>query len=88
MAALHAGAGQPDGEALGVVIAAVGAFLEGGHAAELGDEDDERVLQQAALLQVAQQRGAGLVEDGARGRDTASAMVLWPSQLPTPSPMA
>jgi hypothetical protein len=62
-AGLHAGTGHPAGEAVGIVIAALRAFLEEGHAAELGAPDDERVLQQAALFQVADQSGGGLVED-------------------------
>ena len=53
-AGLHAGAGEPDGEAAAVMVAAgVGvaerALAEDG-AAEFGDEDDERVFEQAALL--------------------------------------
>ena len=52
-AALHAGAGQPDGEALRVVVAAARALLERRHPAELGHPDDQRVVEQAALLQVA-----------------------------------
>ena len=62
-AGLHAGAGQPAGEAVGIVVAALGALLEHRHAAELGAPDDERVLEQAALLEVADQRGGGLIED-------------------------
>jgi hypothetical protein len=62
-AGLHAGTGHPAGEAVGIVIAAFGAFLEEGHAAELGAPDDEGVVEQAALFQVADQRGGGLVED-------------------------
>ena len=49
-AAFHAGAGEPSGEAVGVVVAAVRAGLEHRHAAELGGEDDQRVLEQAALF--------------------------------------
>ena len=40
-------------EALRVVVAAARALLERRHPAELGHPDDERVVQQAALLQVA-----------------------------------
>lgn len=47
-APLHARSGEPRGEAFRIVIATVGTFLEGGHAAELGDEHDDCVLQQAA----------------------------------------
>jgi hypothetical protein len=45
---LHAGAGHPAGEAVGIVIPAFGAFLEEGHAAKLGAPDDERVVEQTA----------------------------------------
>ena len=62
--AFHAGARQPDGEALRVVVAAVGPALEGGHATEFGDEGDERVLEQPAALEVLEQCGGGLVQDG------------------------
>ena len=47
-------------EAAVVVVAAVGA-LGGGGAAELAAPDDQRVLQQAALAQVGEQAGDGLV---------------------------
>ena len=62
-AGLHACASHPCGEACGVVIAATGTFLKGGHAAELGAPHDERVLQQAALFEIAQKSGGGLVHD-------------------------
>ena len=61
---LDAGSGEPGGEAGGIVIAAAGAFLKGGHAAELGAPDDERVLEQAALFEISEQGGGGLIEDG------------------------
>src|SRR5690606_16439316 len=56
-ARLHAAAGEPDGEAVGVVVAAGALLLRGGGAAELAAPPDERVLQQAAALQVGQQAG-------------------------------
>src|SRR5262249_20663244 len=40
-------------------------------AAELGGEDDERVLEQPALLQVLDQRGGGLVDVAALVRELA-----------------
>jgi hypothetical protein len=40
-----AGAGQPAREAVGVVIASFGPFLEEGHAAEFGAPDDEGLIQ-------------------------------------------
>ena len=64
MAALDAGAGEPGGKAFGVVVAAAGAFLESRHAAELSAPHDQRVLEQTALFEVAQQGGGGLVEHG------------------------
>ena len=47
-AGLHACAGHPAGEAVGIVVAAFGAFLEEGHAAEFGAPDDEGVFEEAA----------------------------------------
>src|SRR5205823_4083703 len=65
-AAADAAAGQPHGEAVGVVFAAVAAL---GHrrAADLCPRNDERALQQAARFQILQQTrnrpvdGAGVV---------------------------
>ena len=54
-AAFDAAAGQPGAEALGMVIAA-GAF-GAGRAAEFGAADDERLVQQSALLEVLEQAG-------------------------------
>ncbi len=65
-AALDAAAGEPGGEAVGVVVAA-GAALGHGHAAELAAPDDERALEQAAALQVGEQGGDGFVGFGAHG---------------------
>src|ERR1043166_7544724 len=50
-AALDAAAGQPARETVDVVIAA-GAALRSRRAAELGGEDDNRIVEQAAALQV------------------------------------
>ena len=86
-AALHARAGQPDGEALRVVVAAAGALLERRHAAELGDPDDQRVVEQAALFQVVSSAAAGWSRIGP-WMSYCSLSVLCPSQLPTPSPIA
>ena len=58
---LDAAAGQPHREGIRVMVAAVGAPLHHRRAAEFAAPDDERVVQQAALLQVLDQRGAGLV---------------------------
>ena len=56
-AGLDAAAGQPDGEAVGVVVAAGAVLLGVGGAAELAAPPDERVLEQAAPLQVGEQAG-------------------------------
>ena len=56
LAALDSAAGEPDGEAVGVVVAAVLALGAGGPA-ELAAPDDQRLVEQAALLQVGQQTG-------------------------------
>jgi hypothetical protein len=50
---LDAAAGHPDREAVVMMIAAVGA-LGTGRPAELGRPDHDRVVEQAALLQVGQ----------------------------------
>ena len=60
-ARLDAAAGQPHGEGVGVMVAAVVAALDHRRAAELAAPDDQRVVEQAALLEVLDQRGAGLV---------------------------
>src|SRR5205085_8928462 len=60
---LDASAGEPDGEALWVVIASAGPFLESWHATKLRHERHHGLLQQAALLEIADERGAGLVEN-------------------------
>ena len=53
-ARLHAGAGQPDGEAAAMMVAAHAGVAElalaEDRAAELGGEDHERVFEQPALL--------------------------------------
>ena len=59
-AAPDAAAGEPDAEAVDVVVAAVTALRARG-AAELGGEDHERVIQQAALFQILQQAADGAV---------------------------
>ncbi len=59
---LHASSGEDAGEATGVVIATGRTFLESGHAAKLGAENEERVGEQAALFQIHEERSSGLVE--------------------------
>ena len=66
MPGANAAAGEPDGEAAAVVIAAHAGIAEfplaEDGAAELGGEHDERVLEQAGPLQVLDQRGGGLID--------------------------
>ena len=62
-ARLHACAGHPAGKAVGVVVAALGSLLEEGHTPKLGAPDHVCILQQAALFEVADERGRGLVWD-------------------------
>ena len=52
-AALNAAAGERDREAVRMMIAAVG-LLGAGRAAEFGADDDERFVEQAALLEIAE----------------------------------
>ena len=61
----HPRARQPDGEPGGVVVAAAGPALEGGHPPELGDEGHHRVGKQPPGLEVGQQGGRRLIEDRA-----------------------
>jgi hypothetical protein len=60
-AGLDAAAGHEDGEAEGVMVAAVGGLGAGG-AAELGGPDNQRFIEKPALLQVLEQAGDGLVD--------------------------
>ena len=63
-ALLEAAAGEPEAEAVGVVVAAVGPLHERG-AAELAGEDDQGLVEQAAGAQVPDEGGDRLV-DGER----------------------
>jgi hypothetical protein len=82
--AFDAAAGHPHREAARVVVAAVvlGVRPPGlvARAAEFAAPDDEGVVEHAALLQVLDQAGAGLVDVAALGRH-APATLLWWSQL-------
>src|SRR5439155_11441958 len=64
-AALHAGAGQPNGETMRVVIPSARALLKGRHPAKLRHERDQRVLEQSADFQVLDEGGARLIENHA-----------------------
>ncbi len=84
MPGLNAAAGQPDGEAARVVVAAVVGggerALRVGRAAEFAAPDDERVVEQAALFEVDDERGGGLVGFGALAADAGGqAAVLVPA---------
>src|SRR5580658_1994161 len=60
-AAADAAAGEEDGEAVVVVVAAVAVF-GGGGAAEFDAPENEGIVEQAALFEVAEQGGDGLVD--------------------------
>ena len=64
LAAFDAAAGHPHREAGGVVVTAVALFGHRG-AAEFAAPDDERVLEQAAGLEVLDQPGDRLIHRGA-----------------------
>ena len=66
-AALDAGAGEPGDRRAAVVIAPLGALAER-MPAELGAEDDQRVLEQASLLEILQQGGDRLIDLLGHGR--------------------
>ena len=61
VSSLDTAARHPDGEGVGVVVSPAGSFSAGGPA-ELGGPDYQRFIQQAALLEVAQQPGNGFVD--------------------------
>ena len=56
-------AGQPDRESFGVMVPTAGALLKGWHPAKLGAPHNQRVIQQAALLEILEQRGSRLIEN-------------------------
>ena len=67
---LDAGSGHPHGKGVRVMIASIEAFLQGGvavvlhhgGASELTPPDDQRLLEESALLEVGDQTGKGLVD--------------------------
>ena len=68
LAALDATSGHPDGEAVGVVIAAVpvaasafGSILEW-RSAEVASPEDDRVFEEAAALEIGEEAGDGLID--------------------------
>ena len=72
---LDAGAGEPDGEAASVVVAAgVGVAqcaLAKNSAAEFGEKHHERIFEKATLFKVFQEGGGGLVDVFALIRELA-----------------
>src|SRR5439155_10871962 len=69
-AALDAAAGQPGGEAVGMMIAAV-APLGAGGAAEFRAPNHERFVEQPALLEVLEEAANRLIDLAAQGRVAA-----------------
>ena len=66
----HACAGEPRDEC-GAVVVAAGTALAEGHATKLGRPDQQCVIEQAALLEVGEQGGGGLVHAAGNGTETA-----------------
>ena len=65
--ALHAASGHPHGEGVGMVISPKGLAgnLGDRRATKLASPDDERVVEQPALLEVGQKRCGGSISSGA-----------------------
>src|SRR2546423_4612692 len=61
---LNTGAREPNSKAVRIVIAAIRAFLESGHAPKIGHPDHQSMLEQSARFHIFEQRGARLVENG------------------------
>ena len=77
-APLHPSAGDPDTEAEGVVVAAVGALCER-RPAELAGPDDERLLEEATPFEVPDQSGDRPIDLGRHlGMPRLQATVLVP----------
>ena len=57
----YSATGEPHGEAIGVMIAAIVASLHHGGASEFPAPDDQGILEQTALLKVRDESGTGLV---------------------------
>jgi len=83
VAGFHAAAGQPHGHALGVVVAAnffAAAHAVVGRAAELAGPKHQRLVQHAALAQVADERGDRLIgHSNARAVRTLDVIVRVPT---------
>ena len=57
-----AAAGEPHGEGVGMVIAPIVTALDHGGAAEFATEDDKGVFEHAALFEILDEGGAGLID--------------------------
>ena len=78
VAGLHATAGHPNREGAVVMVPTVTLGRRG--AAELGAKDDECVIEKAALPQIGEQAGDGLVRGGAAGgQEVFDVVVMIPS---------
>ncbi len=87
-AALDPGPGKPGDGRAAVVVAACGALAER-LPAELGTPDHQRVLEQAAGLEVVEQSGDGPVHGGGHGRqflDDAAVVVPVIGRAPGAAP--
>lgn len=60
-ASLHSRTGEPHGEAFRIVIASIASALRGWGASEFAAPNHQRVLEQAARLQIPEQAGNRLV---------------------------
>ena len=82
-AAFGAAAGEPDAEAVGVVVAAFGGRagflqLDGGGAAEFAAEEDEGVVEHPALAEVIDEGGDGLIDLAGEGGVFGDIVVIVP----------
>ena len=91
-APLHSAAGHPHGEAVRVVVSTenlpfrCAAFTEWG-ATELSSPDDQRLVEETALLQVLDQGGDGLVHRSALVRQSISQTGRCPGSMVVPAPV-
>src|SRR5438132_11055828 len=92
VAALRAAAGQPHRETIGVMVAAQqvaggsAAFAEGGPA-ELTAANDQRVFEQAAFLEMPQERCHGLVHGGTLLGQAVADVLRRTSAVAVPTPI-
>src|SRR5262245_24807352 len=85
-AALHAAAGEDEGEGLCIVVAAgtiAAVAIPGGLPAEFAAPNDERRVEQAALLEIGEQRRERLVDlPGFFGDAILEVLVVIPAVVP------